>query len=340
MKHNMNLHMIEERAQKYLPYYQDELSREILNARLRYIKTNDKNIFLDLAERMGVKYTKLCELPKGNFSGILVVYDKEGNDFRYMQRLMPASDWAGRYRMMKLKDFLRGAKVAEDELITCILTPHNIKKFNKFIAGNNLGNRCKGGALYSFRDDEQYLDMCAPVDDEVMIDAGAYDGMTALRFLKWGGSKIKHVYSFEFDPLNVQKCEENLRCHEDKITLIPKGTWSKKETVYINSSGSTGNNVSNKGSTPVELTAIDDVVKDEKVTFIKMDVEGAELESLKGARNTIIKNHPRLAICAYHKLKDLYELPEYILSLVPEYRFYLRHYCSREWETVLYAFVD
>ena len=68
-----------------------------------------------------------------------------------------------------------------------------------------------------------------------------------------------------------------------------------------------------------------------------MDVEGAELKSLMGARNTIIKNHPHLAICVYHKPSDLYEISGYILSLVPEYKFLLRHYCSREWETILYV---
>ena len=72
-----------------------------------------------------------------------------------------------------------------------------------------------------------------------------------------------------------------------------------------------------------------------------MDVEGAELKSLVGARNTIIKNHPRLAICVYHKISDVYEIPEYILSIVPEYRFFLRHYnATHHWETVLYASCD
>lgn len=343
IKHSMKVRMVTERALKYLPYYQDELSREILNERLRYIKTEDKNIFLALTERIGIMNgtVTLIEFPEGKFESILAVYDDENsNDFKHMQRLMPLSDWSGRYRFMKLKDFLRRNEFPKKELITCTLSLVNQEKIKRFIAEKNLQDRFKAGPLYAMRNDLQYLDMFSPVDDEIMIDAGAYDGMTALRFLNWGSSKIKRIYSLELDPMNVPKCEANLRGHEDKVTLIPKGTWSKNETIYINASGGTGSGISHKGATPVELAAIDDVVGDEKVTFIKMDVEGAELESLKGAKNTIMKNHPRLAICAYHKIEDLYELPQYILSIVPEYKFYLRHYCSREWETVLYAYCN
>lgn len=76
---------------------------------------------------------------------------------------------------------------------------------------------------------------------------------------------------------------------------------------------------------------------EEKVTFIKMDVEGAELEALKGARKTIMKHHPRLAISIYHKPEDIWEIPAYILSLSEDYRFYIRHYQFSKNETILYA---
>lgn len=332
----------ERRILQYLPYYQDELSRDIVRYRLRYSRTIDKNVFLDLAERCGNlhEYQRRIKFSGENFGNIVIVLDNDGgNDLRYMQRLMSPMIQKDKCRVIRFKDFLKEPKISDDDFIICLLTGRNMEKFRRFMKKNKLLNKFESGPLCSGRSDEQYLDVFAPVDDEIIIDAGAYDGKTALRFLKWGEGKVKHVYSFELDPANVPKCEENLKGHEDKVTLINKGTWSKNGRIYI-TPASAGSHVSDRGTVEAGLTSIDDIVRDEKVTFIKMDVEGAELESLKGAKNTIIKNHPRLAICAYHKNSDLYELPEYILSLVPEYKFYLRHYSSREWETVLYAFVN
>ena len=75
----------------------------------------------------------------------------------------------------------------------------------------------------------------------------------------------------------------------------------------------------------------------ERITFIKMDVEGAELKSLMGACNTIRRDRPKLAISIYHKDKDMVRIPLYIRSLIPDYRLYVRHYSNNANETVLYA---
>ena len=71
-----------------------------------------------------------------------------------------------------------------------------------------------------------------------------------------------------------------------------------------------------------------------------MDIEGSEKEALKGARNTIKKYKPKLAICLYHKPEDIITLPQYILELAPEYKFKIRHYTTFAYDTILYAYVE
>ena len=326
--------------QKYLPYYQDDLSREILSDRLAYIGSHDRNIFLDRAEKIGMKFYDLPYSMSKGYSGIVLLYDNKDKNFRYTLQLLQGCGWSDRFRQMTLKEFLHGAEVSDTELLVPVLTYWGQAKFTAKLTARKIKSENIIGLPYFIREDLQYFDVFTPVDDEVVVDAGAYDGTTAIQFLEWGKGKVKHVYSFEFDPVNAAKCEENLKPYADKITLVKKGTWDKDEVIRVRASGGVGSNIGLKGNTEALLTAIDSVVQDEHVTFIKMDVEGAELKSLMGARNTIIKNHPRLAICAYHKASDLYELPEYILSLVPEYRFLLRHYSSCEFETVLYAYCE
>lgn len=186
----------------------------------------------------------------------------------------------------------------------------------------------------------QYFDIFPPVDDEVFVDAGAFDGQTESEILKWGGSNIKRIYAFEADPANFEQCKTYYEEHglTEKVTFIGKGLWKEHAIMRIgNGQRSAGSQISSEGKNEIEVTTLDDEIGDENITFIKMDIEGAELNALKGAKRTIVKYKPRLAICIYHKPEDIYEIPEYILSIVPEYRFWIRHYATDGSETVLYA---
>lgn len=83
----------------------------------------------------------------------------------------------------------------------------------------------------------------------------------------------------------------------------------------------------------IEINSNDNLLKNEKnVIFIKMDIEGEELLALNGAHNIIQRNRPKLAICVYHKRKDLITIPQYLKSLMPVYKFYLRAHrpCAHE----------
>ena len=348
--HRHKMSRIIARADKLRPYYRDELSLLILSDCENNLLGHE-NVFIERAVKQGWRFHEIYSnaniyeyIDKEKFSGIIIIYDDENSPrFKYVRTLLNLSDWANKYRVLTFDEFMKSAKLQENELIISALRVKNLNEFLMAAYYKNLFST--NNIIYSYnftgiREDIQYFDVFDPVDDEIIVDAGCYDGGTAKQFLQWGGGKVKKIYSFEFDPINAAKCEENLKDLRDKVTLIKKGTWDKDERLYINALGNSGSSTRSKGTDTVYLTAIDSVVKDDRVTFIKMDVEGAELKSLIGAKNTIIKNKPRLAICVYHKPEDIYEIPEYILSLVPEYRFYLRHYSSVNWGTVLYASCD
>ena len=75
----------------------------------------------------------------------------------------------------------------------------------------------------------------------------------------------------------------------------------------------------------IETVILDDFLHGERVTFIKMDIEGAELDALRGASRIIKEQKPKLAISIYHRLEDIIEIPKLIISLRPDYRLYVNH---------------
>ena len=175
-------------------------------------------------------------------------------------------------------------------------------------------------------------------DNEVFIDAGCFNMGTAKQFIDNCPGKSK-VYSFEPDSYSYEVCKaEKERLGLDNVTLFHYGTWSEKTTLSFADGGGGGSQVSENGTITIETCTIDEIVDpSDVVTYIKMDIEGSELESLKGAKGIIQRDHPRLCICIYHKPDDLIEIPLYIKELVPEYKLYVRHYSDDFTETVLYA---
>lgn len=155
-----------------------------------------------------------------------------------------------------------------------------------------------------------------------------------------GKGKCKKIFAFEPDINNCQVCKKNFEesCPVE-YHLETAGLWSEK-TVLKFVEEDCGSHINEKGTVEVPTVNIDEVVGDSKVTFIKMDIEGAELEALKGASKTIQVNKPRLAICLYHKAEDIIEIPKYIKELVPEYKLFIRHYYPYFFDTVLYAVIE
>jgi FkbM family methyltransferase len=176
-------------------------------------------------------------------------------------------------------------------------------------------------------------------DEEIFIDGGAYIGDTVEEFLKQTSKKFKKVYSFEPEESKHGKFKR-VSDGDNRIQLMPYGLWSKREVLRFHSQGTYASGLDESGNTEIPVISIDEVLDGEPVTFIKLDVEGAELEALKGAERSIKKYRPKLAVCVYHKPLDLAEILVYLKELVPEYKIYLRHYGVGMYETVCYAVAE
>jgi len=180
---------------------------------------------------------------------------------------------------------------------------------------------------------------------DVVIDAGACYGDTAIYFAELVGGEGK-IYSFEFSKRSLAILYKNLslnKKYQNRIKIIEKPLWSSTGVCVFDNCGGPGNKVvlSNKFQSEKHYTiSLDNFVYKEKiktVDFIKMDIEGAELEALKGSERVLKGDRPTLAICAYHKITDCYNIPKYIESLNLGYRFYFDHYSINNEESVLFA---
>lgn len=194
-------------------------------------------------------------------------------------------------------------------------------------------------------EDDQYFvrDVIRIEDGEVFMDGGAYVGDTIEAFLamaKEEGANFKKIIAMEPDKRNYQMLE-NTYGKDPRIVLLQKGLSNKSGTLYFQENANFSRLTDNVelATTKVEVAAIDDLPQRDEITWIKMDIEGAESDALEGARKTIQRHHPKLTICIYHSNEDVLRIIEQVHEMVPEYKLYVRHHSIGDNETVLYAVV-
>ncbi len=187
--------------------------------------------------------------------------------------------------------------------------------------------------------------------NEVFIDGGAFTGDSTREFIDaCARNKLayRQIICYEPDPQIFEQLQKNTSQYSN-IALRPFGLWSSSSTIRF-----AGSNILTPGSTRIVLeqenltagaseiteistTSIDEDFPDETITLIKMDVEGAEYEALRGAMKTIKRCRPKLIISAYHKRNDLFEIPLLINQMAPDYKLYFRHFSNNFGETTLFA---
>lgn len=186
-------------------------------------------------------------------------------------------------------------------------------------------------------------DVVELVADEVFIDCGAYDGDSIGAFMREMAHRQlgqpAHVIGYEPDIANYTKLLANTR-YITSCECVNKGVWHEDARLFFQSGQALSSRITDEivEGENIALTSIDNTLQGRKATFIKMDVEGAELNALRGAEATIRRYKPLLAISVYHKPEDLLTIPQFIQSLSADYKLYLRgHHPELAFELVLYA---
>lgn len=193
--------------------------------------------------------------------------------------------------------------------------------------------------------------------DETFVDAGAFVGDTVERFIWENLGTFRHIYAFEpgirqFKALQrrMTRLAEEWAFDASTVSLVKAGLSSSEgrmECTFVNDSplrhGLEAADPTKASSDDEQFSSrvctLDAYLAGRQVSFIKVDVEGMEMELLKGAENTILDNKPKLALCVYHYPSDLYTVAEYVRRLVPEYKFALRQHAPIFGDFVLYCWI-
>ncbi len=182
--------------------------------------------------------------------------------------------------------------------------------------------------------DGQYFDkeIIPNIKNITFVDGGGYVGDTSERVIK-NFVDFKKIYLIEPIEQNMKIAKREFG-HFKNIEFIKFGISNKKTTLYFNEEKSFSSQFG-KGTLSVDVDTLDNIIT-QKVDFIKLDIEGAEQDAIEGAKNTIKKDRPILAICIYHKAQDWYKIPQKVLAIDKNYKIYIRHYMEGIFETVMY----
>lgn len=191
-----------------------------------------------------------------------------------------------------------------------------------------------------YLEEEYFGEELFPINDaETYVDCGAYVGDTIETFIKYTKNEYSKIIAFEPDSDNFGILKRTVDCNAfHDVYVYNAATGNGNGKIRFNNMSTMGSYISDKGTESVDIIKLDDFVK-APVSIIKMDIEGAELDTLKGAKNIIETYKPKLAICVYHRWDDIFNIPIYLHSLVPEYKFKIRHHSRDMHDIVLYAYV-
>jgi FkbM family methyltransferase len=185
------------------------------------------------------------------------------------------------------------------------------------------------------------LHLIAPCDNEVFVDCGSFRGDTIPSFTSHWRDRFQHIFALEPDPQNrvVLEARTDELGLTDRVTVIPYAVADETCSVSFASAGTVTSQIVRDGGPAIvaECRRLDDIPWTLTPTYIKMDIEGAEPQAIVGASELLRHHHPILAVCIYHRSEHLWQIPNLIHSIAPEYSLFLHRYAEECWEGVCYA---
>lgn len=175
---------------------------------------------------------------------------------------------------------------------------------------------------------------------ESFLDLGAYRGDTIEEFLSCTNGAYSHITALEPDKKTFLKLREYAGNMKD-TQLFNMGIWCEDADLNFEGSLGRGSSIKRDGTQYLPVTKIDTLYKKRKVTYIKLDVEGAEEQALLGGKEVIRRDAPKINMALYHRGEDIFKLPLLLNDIQPHYRIYIRqHPHIPAWDLNLYAVPD
>jgi len=182
---------------------------------------------------------------------------------------------------------------------------------------------------------------CAPRPGGLIVDAGAYDGDSAFAFLDRLGGHAR-VLACEPFAANRAQLEENKARHRfgAAVTVLPLALGAAPGETILSGAGDGADpraRGAGSGAARVMVETVDRLCSDDRCDFLKVDVEGADLDVLEGARRTLALDAPSLAVASYHRADHLWRVPALIDRTGPGWRLHLGHHPGAPYECEVFA---
>lgn len=187
-----------------------------------------------------------------------------------------------------------------------------------------------------------FIDLSAGFEALHILDCGAFDGDTITQFFGVFGNKISSYNAFEPEIDNYNQLVKVASTVKNKfstarINCFPMGVGDANQVLRFSSGDGAASHICDDGETEIFIVKLDDSFACSEINLIKIDVEGADLDVIKGASQIIKQQKPNLAISCYHKPEHIWQIPQVIKKLNPDYTMYLRQHGHHGFELTLYC---